>query len=53
MWAEILHEISEEEREAEDRKNNKYLKVRELEKTEQVVHIGSNFKIAGLKPENK
>lgn len=50
IWAEILHEVAEEERIAE---RNKYLKVRKLEKTEPKVHLNSNFSIAGLKPENK
>lgn len=50
MWAAILHEVAEEEREAE---KNKYLKVRKMEKTEPKTHITTNFSISGLKPENK
>lgn len=50
IWAEILHEVAEEEREAE---KNKYLKVRKLEKTEPKTHLTTNFSISGLKPENK
>jgi hypothetical protein len=50
IWAEIIHEVAEEEREAE---KNKYLKVRRLQKTEPKTHLTTNFSISGLKPENK
>jgi hypothetical protein len=51
ILSEILHEVAQEERDAEDKKN-KYLKVRNNIKPPEI-HLTPNFKISGLKPENK
>ena len=51
ILSEILHEVAAEEREAED-KRNKYLQVRRDVKPAEI-HLTQNFRISGLKPENK
>ena len=52
MWANTLHEVARKTRLLEDNDAN-VLKVREYKKTDPILHLRSDFTIAGLKPENK